>query len=158
MEKIWISKWVIYKLTLTKVSILCLCPKSHIITTVMVAFLNTYLSFKYTVQSLTYCSFYSQLYNLIFKENNEKTITIFLFTLFTLRNVVTKWLRSIHPMSNWTARFSNFEEASAGRVWQNRWYSRWQGWNDVYHGPIMAEKELERSCTSRVLSTCKSDF
>lgn len=29
METIWISKWVIYKLTLTKVSILCLCPKSH---------------------------------------------------------------------------------------------------------------------------------
>ena len=52
--------------------------KSHgLLTTVMAAFLNTYLSFKYTEQSLTYCSFYIQLYNLIFKENNDKTITVF---------------------------------------------------------------------------------
>ena len=80
----------------------------------MVAFLNTYLSFKYTVQSLTYCSFYSQLYNLIFKENNGKTITVFLFTLFTLRNVVTKWLRSIHPVSNRTARFSTSKKPAPG--------------------------------------------
>ena len=121
----------------------------------MAAFLKTYLSFKYTAQSNVLFLLHSTL-RLDFQRKQRKNDYCFLFTLFTLRNVVTKWLRSIHPVSNRTARFSNFEEASAGRVRQNRWYSRWQGWNDVFHGPRMAEKELERSCTSRVLSTCNA--
>lgn len=148
---------MIYKLTLTKVSIYTPALKVTRFTNNCHGGLSEYV-FVFQIYRTKLLFLLHSTLQLDFQRKQRKNDYCFLFTLFTLRNVVTKWLRSIHPVSNRTARFSNFEEASVGRVWQNRWYSRWQGWNDVFHGPRMAERELEPSCTSRVLSTCKSDF
>lgn len=79
----------------------------------MAAFLNTYLSFKYTVQSNVLFLLHSTL-RLDFQRKQRKNDYCFLFTLFTLRNVVTKWLRSIHPVSNRTARFSTSKKPAPG--------------------------------------------